>query len=476
MKLNSIFAALLLGIFCLSSCDQDTLDEVGTGVQPGSDKIVVTSDSFDVAGSTIAMNTIYAKSIFGLLGKLSDPFYGTTEGGYICQYYPSEGFYLDYMVGNTVDSVQLKILYTTYIGDSIAPMEVSVYPVNKPLTPDYYTNVDPTQFCDMNTVLGKQVYTPRDMTITDSAYNATASGYYRALSINLPAELGNALLAEYKKPNHGAYSSPEAMAAFFPGTYLKSTFGTGSMLNIEKTAIYIYYQREYTTQDVNKEDSIYIGTGASMLTVTKEVVQQNHYTNSGDGSLLTPSADKMYLKTPAGVCAQLTIDVQQIMNKMANRKLSNVSLDIKAYPKEYTTDFNFEFPGLNTMNTLNTTRSKLLLIEKDSVQTFFEGQKTADNSSYYFSTFNTISYSYLYPNIANVVQRMINKALEEKKTPEPLQLLLIPVQVSYSVDQSSYYTTSYVDYATSNYLAPSAVSLKKGLGDLKIRVVASDVK
>ncbi len=461
---------VLLAFFCLSSCSQDAIDDIGMGILPPDDRIEVKSDSFRVTGTTVGMDNIYAKSIFGLLGKLSDPTYGTVAAGYACQFYPTAGFDSDSIVAR-IDSVQLKILYTTYTGDSIAPMEVRVYPVNSatPLTPDYYTqNFDPARFCNMSTAWGVQTYTARDMTISDSLYAATASGYYRVVSINLLKEKFDDFLVEYKKPGHGAYASPEAMTAFFPGVYVASTFGTGSMLNVEKTEIYMYYQRKNTAKDVNSNDSAYVATSASVLSVTKEIIQLNHYTTSnGTTDLLASDAEKMYIKAPAGVCAQLTIDIEAIKAKMGTRKLSIVNLAIEAVPKEYSPNFSFGFPALGTVNMLNTTRAKLVLLEKDSVQTFFEESKTADNISYYFAMFNSTAYAYQYSNIANVVQKAIDNGLST------LELRLIPVQVSY-VLESSYYSTSYTDYATANYLAPSAVTLKKD--NINIRVVASDVK
>ncbi|GHT51667.1 hypothetical protein AGMMS49982_09710 [Bacteroidia bacterium] len=460
---------VLLAFFCLASCSQDAIDDIGMGILPPDDRIEVKSDSFRVTGTTVGMDNIYAKSIFGLLGKLSDPTYGTVAAGYACQFYPTAGF--DGIVaGGGVDSVQLKILYTTYTGDSIAPMEVRVYPVHSPLTANYYThNFDPSSFCNMSTAWGVQTYTARDMTISDSLYAATASGYYRVVSVNLPKEEFDDFLVEYNQDGHGAYASPEAMAVLFPGVYVTSTFGTGSMLNVEKTEIYMYYQRNYTTKAADGEtDSAYVATSASVLSVTKEVIQLNHYTTSnGTTDLLASDAEKMYIKTPAGVCAQLTIDIEAIKAKMGTRKLSIVSLAIEALPKEYSPNFSFGFPAMGTVNTLNTTRAKLVLLEKDSVPTFFEESKTADNSSYYFATFNSTAYAYQYSNIANVVQKAIDKGLST------LELLLIPVQVSYVIE-SSYYSTSYTDYATANYLAPSAVTLKKD--NINIRVVASDVK
>ncbi|GHT42988.1 hypothetical protein AGMMS49965_15760 [Bacteroidia bacterium] len=466
--------ALVLGVCCLSSCDLDAIDEVGAGIQPDGDKIMVVSDSFDVSGTTVSMDNIYAKSIYGMLGRLSDPVYGDIASSYACQFYPTAGF--DGIVeGAGIDSVQLKILYATFIGDSVAPMGVSIYPVTK-LPANYYTD-DPTPFYDKNTVWGTQAYSARDMSISDSAYAATEGAYYRVVSVDLPKEIGEKLLLEYNKDErHGAYASPEAMAEHFPGVYVAPTFGTGSMLNIEKTEIYVYYKREYhLTASDGESDSIATATSASVLTVTKEMIQLNRYANSNDAHLLPENPDRMYLKTPAGVCAQLTIDIKQIKEKMGNRKLSNVSLELNAEPKAYTPGFSLGFPGTNAVNTLNLTRSKLLLLVEDSVQTFFEGGKIADNRVSYLSTFNATAYSYQYANIANVVQRAIDQSVAENSPPQPLRLLLIPVQVSYYVE-SSYYGTTYTDHTVAHYLAPSAVTLKKAPGDIKIRVVASDVK
>jgi hypothetical protein len=112
-------------------------------------------------------------------------------------------------------------------------------------------------------------------------------------------------------------------------------------------------------------------------------------------------------------------------------------------------------------------QSKLLLIEPDSIRNFFEQQKTADGKTAYFTTFDASTYTYTFNNIANVIQHAIDNNID------PLVLRLVPVEVAY-YNTTSYYTTSApVDYATSHYLFPSAVTLKKD--PLKIYLLAADL-
>ncbi|MDR0413444.1 MAG: hypothetical protein LBH61_06575, partial [Dysgonamonadaceae bacterium] len=58
----------------------------------------------------------------------------------------------------------------------------------------------------------------------------------------------------------------------------------------------------------------------------------------------------------------------------------------------------------------------------------------------------------------------------ENREPQDLELLLLPVQVSYYMYTNAYSYTSYpVDITSAHYLYPSAVTLRK---NLKVEVVA----
>ena len=474
MKTKLFILSLICGLFYLVGCD-DTIDTIGSEIQPDGSKIEIYDLSINIPGETVKLDSIYAKSVSGVLGNLNHPIYGSLKGGYACQFYPSAQFALDSMTKNDIDSIHLKIMYYYYQGDSLAPMEVSVYPIKKSMEDDYYTNVDLTKFADMSSLLGKKSYTPRDLNISDSLNQADVKDMnYKIISVPLPKELGQKFFEEYKKGKQGAFASLESFTKYFPGTYITPSFGSGSLLDVEKTAIHIYYERKWVGESVyTGNDTTIIGTTYASLDVTKEVVQLNSYANSNVEKLLKPDPDKMYLKTPAGLYSKLTIPISQIVDSIGNRKFSSVQLSISAYPKEKT-EYEWEFPGTNKTVGLDLAKSKILLIEPDSVITFFEEQKAADNLTSYYATFNSSTNSYVFKNISNVLQNAINKT--EGNNYKDLELLLIPVTVPYYYDTTDYYKMYPLDYATYHYLYPSAITLKKGGENLKIQIIAADLQ
>ena len=456
---------LLTFLFCVAflACEDD-LDKVGMSIQPEEDKISVFDTIMNIEARTVKMDSIYAKSSNGFLGNFYDPEYGDVKAGYLCQYYASIGF-SDSMIGNQIDSVRLRIFYLSYIGDSLAPMEVSVYPVVKPLKDDYYSNIDPANYCDLSTPWTKKTYTARDLNVSDSINNL--STYVKSLTIDLPNSVGQDLYEKYIESGK-TFGSIDNFNELFPGTYMESSFGTGSILKVDLTEMYVFYKRDYTT--ANKEtgaDSSYVGVDAAVFTVTKEVTQLNSFSSTHDDNLyLSDSADSMFLKSPTGILSEIIIPIPDIVKSIGKKKFSSINLKINAYTRARE-GYTLPFPGREVVGTSS---AKLLLIKPDSVQSFFENQKIADSYMSYTTTMDTINNCYNFNNIANVVQNAIDNAPDE-----PLKLLLIPVQVDGYYQQSGY--SSYlVDYSTGNYLTPSAVALKKGGENLQIKVIASDLE
>jgi len=466
LKTKRFAIYVLLGIICIA-CD-DSIGRVGLGMQPEGDKISVFDTTMIVEARTIEVDSIYAKSSNGLLGNFYDPTYGNIKSSYICQFYPAIDFlYLDSIVNNKIDSVKLNIYYGTYLGDSLAPMEVTVYPVVKPLEKHYYTNADPAKYCDLNNPLAKFSYTARNLNVSDSVLKA--NGYYRYLSIPLPVKIGQDYL---DKILNNELNNVEEFLDFFPGTYLTTTFGTGSLLAVDMTDVMLYYTLNRTLQDVNGNDSLTTRVASAGFTVTKEVVQLNKFENKISDFLSEDSSDKVFLKSPAGVFTEVTIPIKEIVKGIGKKKFSSVKLSFKAYPRD---DRNYllTFPGLPNDANRNDASGydpKLLLIEPDSVTSFFEMKKVADGQTAYTTQFNSSNYSYDFNNIANVVQNAIEKAPDKD-----LKLWLIPVLTTWYRD-NVYGSYDKFDYITSHHLFPSGVTLKKGGDNLKVRVIATDLK
>ncbi len=463
MRTKIALFSLFLGLIYMAC--EDSLNNVGIGILPDEDKISMFDTTFLITSSTVKVDSIYAKSVNGYLGDFYDPTYGNIKSGYICQFYaPESNAFPDSIIDEKVDSILLKVSYKTWVGDSLTPMEVTAFPVVKALDKHYYTNMNPAQYCDLAHPWAKQGYTARNLNMSDSLYSAikASSDQYFEVSIRLPQSLGQAFYDEFKKPEPNAYSSLEDFVKFFPGVYLTNTYGSGNLLSVAYTDIYVYFNYNRTTTDVNGDDSVYVDKGSTVFTVTKEVIQLNSFKNTHEEELLKPNDTKTYMKTPAGVFTKVVIPIPEIKKVIGDKKFSSVQLSFSAYPKE---DGEYlSFPGDPSIAS-SRARAKVLLIQPDSVKTFFEEQRAADSKTTYTTTFNNSTYSYIFSNIAGVIQNAI-----KEKPDQNLELLLIPVATQYYSSSSTV-----VDYATSHYLSPSAVTLKKGGDNMKIKVVATNL-
>jgi len=478
MKTNKIVFCILSSVIFFA-CN-DTIGPVGLGIQPDEDKVTVFDTTFNFDARTVVVDSIYAKTPNGLLGEFYDPSYGSIKSSFICQYYPSIGFpYLDSIVVDEsnhpkIDSVRLNLYYSLFIGDSLAPMEVTVYPVIKPLTDNYYTNADPSDYCDLKNPIAKYAYTARNMNLSDSLIRANIvngnSTYY--LSIPLPVKFGQDYLDKILK---GELTTVDDFLKYFPGTYITTTFGTGSMLPIDMAAIKLYYSEITSTlTDLNGNDSTGVVVNAAVFTVTKEVIQLNKFENKNPAFLTEDNPDKTYLKTPAGVYTEITIPIKEIVKAIGKKKFSSVSFSLKAYPPDDWT-YSLSFPGIANVYGSSASsgyQPKLLLIQPDSVKNFFEMKKVADWQTTFTTQFKASTYTYFSEvNIANLIQNAISNAPDQD-----LKLWVIPVKTTWISQNSSSGYPVPVDYMTSNDLYPSGVTLKKGGDNLKLRVIAADLK
>ena len=453
MKYKVILFGFLSGLL-FWACE-DTVGDVGMGILPDEDKIGVYTDTVYLDATTVKLDSIYANTIYGMLGEIYDPTYGSLKSSYMCQFYAPESYYVfpDSIIDNKIDSVILRICYHSYLGDSLAPMEVSVYPITKALDNNYYTNVSPSDYYDAQTVWGRKGYTARDLNVSDSVN--TANQYLKNLYIRLPDSLGVKFHNEWKKPAPNAFSSSDAFVKFFPGVYVTPTFGSGSILYVggmylnEGTFVDVHFNYLVNGKDVDGNDSTYVRKDSTTFNVTKEIIQLNNYQSSHDEKLLQPDEEKAYVKTPAGIFPKITIPIPDIIKKMGAKKFTNAKLSLSVFGKDEW-EYSFGFP------------SKLLLINPDSVTTFFENKLVANNKTSYASTYGaSLPYTYNFGNISAVIQDAITNSPDKN-----LELLVVPISTR---------TSGTTDYSTSHYLYPSGITIKKGREHMKVAIVATDM-
>jgi hypothetical protein len=472
MKIRLFILGIVAGSIFLSSCNDD-MGLVGPSIQPKEDTPVLRADTFMLEASTVLLDSIYAKTATGLLGEIYDPLFGDLKADFICQFYAQDGFkFRQEPINGKIDSVQVMIYYYNreWIGDSLASMQATVYPVVKPLERNYYTNIDPAQYVDFNNPLASKTYSPRNLTVSDSLWNAssTSSGYttysYPAcIEIKLPVSFGQKFYDE--SINHpGYFANQDAFNKFFPGLYITNTFGSGNILSINDTQIVIYYNYYAKRVSTGAIDSVVISY--EMFPVTKEVIQMNRMQNAGLDKLLLPDDKYTYIKSPAGVATRLTIPIKEIKEKVKDRRINTFYFDLKAMPQD---DWKYALPA----------PGYVLLIPEDSVKSFFENGKVEDNITTYLGTYNSASLLYFFTPISNTstvatgVTYKTNLAnlIKYQLLNDPdkdLNMLVIPVNRGVRTSSSTVYTES-----VSNYLKPASLTLHKDSSAMQVQVVTS---
>jgi hypothetical protein len=475
MKIKLFILGMIAGTLFLNSC-YDDFGLVGPSIQPEEDTPTIKADTFMLKASTVLLDSLYAKTATGLLGEIYDPLFGDLKADFICQFYVQDGFTFRHEpINGKIDSVLLFLFYPNrdWIGDSLASMQATVYPVIKPLERNYYTNIDPAHYVDFNNPLATKTYAPRDQSVSDSVWNATTtSGSYTVpaynanIRIKMPLSFGQKFYDESKN-NPGYFATQDAFNKFFPGLYITNTFGSGNILSLSDTRLVLYYNYNTTRPSTGVVDSVVIGN--ELFPVTREVIQMNHMKNAGLDKLLVPSDEYTYIKSPAGVATRITIPIKDIKEKVKDRRINTFYFELKAMPQD-----NWKYALSPPAN--------LLLIPEDSVKTFFENGEIEDNVTTYLGTYYSPSLLYYFtpaPTTAGITSTpaktnmagLIKYQLEHAPDKD-LNMLLIPVDRTVMTTTSN--NTVYVfTESINNYLRPASLTLRKDSLTMQVQIITS---
>lgn len=443
MKIKSFFTLISFFTFLIFiSCDDD-MNSIGTSLQPPSDTISVMPDTIAIKARTISMlDSVYARTYQGILGKYEDDVFGTIKSDYLCQFYlPDDMKFVDNF--EAIDSVKFSIGFSDYKGDSLSPMGLSVYKVTSQLPEYFYTNADPSKYCDMKQTLANEAFTI-----------AGSNSYIKA---KLSTDFGYSIYDIWKdiKTN-----KDKDFSDYFPGVYVTTNFGTGAILNVATTSIDIYYR--YTDVKGNHDNTQdTIRSTRFSVYATNEVVQLNHVTNSNPEHLFEEGTGATYMKTPAGVYTEISVPIGEIARNMQARSMTSVNSAqflIKGYTEKETNPSEYNMLGRP---------SNLLLIDKDSVNSLFTkrlppDEKTSFLSSDYNSSFNTYSFG----NISALVTEYKDRGVEEAKF---LLIPVIPTTITTIINNQQVKQIKDIR----NYMTPSASILRSDPKNMKFELVYS---
>lgn len=428
MKILRLLTVLVIAALTFAACD-DTTEGIGGSITNKIDNINISNSAFNVTTKSIVADSVLSRNNTGLIGKMKDPETGNyVKGDYMTQLSVLPTFSvdtLDYIKQANkgsieADSCYLLVSYNASYGDTIAPMKVTAYEMTRPMSEDkeYYSNYDAF----------KERWVSENNQHWSSNYNLSNTSDVKNFKIYLNKPYTTKDGKTYK--NYGSYimqtyaEHPEYFKTNYkflhnvcPGFYIKNVGGTGNMAKIWNTELIFYWTRHKT---INK-DSTAVSIGYNRFDGTEEVLQLNKIENDTENLKKLASKDQekcTYLKSPAGIFTEVTLPIEDIM---------------KGHEKDTLNTATISFPRLNNENEDNpynfATPSTILMVQKDSLQSFFEKSKLADSRTSYtasYSSTGTYKNAYTFQNIANLVSAMYkNKGKGENWN----KVVLVPVNV-----------------------------------------------
>ncbi len=429
----------------ISSCTEDTT-MVGNTLVNSSDQFTIVSDTFDVSTRSIIADSVLARSSYSYLGKIKDPETGSyitadfmtqfsileTEGSSL---FPPLSILRDEEDDHTdltfADSCFIHIIVNDFMGDSLAAMKMSVCELDKPVKENrqYYTNFDLEKngFLRTDGIRKNSLYSLSDLTQSDSIrkLNQNGSNYFRIrIPLNDPYTDKNGVTYN----NYGSYlmrvyydhpeyfkNSQTFIQKVCPGFYFKTIDGLGLMSEINQTQLVIHIHYMMNGKVISRSKA---------FNGNEEVLQTTHFVSDKNIiQLLAADTKCTYLKAPDGIFTEVTLPVDDIKRGHENDTITSAKI---------------VFRRMNDISELSDDLlmepQNLLILEKDSLYSFFENRNLPNNVASYLAVYNSNKNTYTFNNISGLINNMYAK---RNQSANWNKAVIVPVQVTTSSTSSS---------------------------------------
>ena len=112
--------------------------------------------SFTVSGRSITVDRVQSRTITQLIGLINAKGFGELESEVVCQFMPAASLVTEGVTADDIDSLKLVLLTskTGFVGDSLAPMGLEVFRLNRQLPSPIYSDLNPTEYYDPSAIIG----------------------------------------------------------------------------------------------------------------------------------------------------------------------------------------------------------------------------------------------------------------------------------------------------------------------------------
>ena len=390
-------AAALLGLY---ACTDET---IGVSITDSVSSIIEDS-SFVITGQSVRNDRVQMRTSTKMLGSLRAEGFGSLQAEAVTMWMPAVSIDTSGVKTEWIDSCRLKLRMPVrdgYTGNSLAPMRLSVYRLNKALPSPIYSDFDPTGYYNADDLLATESYSPTSGWVEMSTSYVTGSAEYdtvRVISVPMPVELGRELFDSYKS-DPTLFSSPKRFADFFPGIYITNSYGSGHVVNIKATELDVYYRQHVQLTDTT--DTIYPAQCQSYLASTPEVVSDNiiHF-DIDDAITSMVNSGEALIVAPAGYEVQVRFPIQDIIDKYrtnigTNQSIiNNLTLRLPVSVPE--TEYGIQPP------------TYLLMVKSSKKDTFINGDSLTNNKDSFYAVYNAVKKEYEFSGLRDYLINIID--------------------------------------------------------------------
>lgn len=425
-----ILAATTAATLSFAGCDDET-NGIGSSLIQSENDIII-EDNFTITGHSVTNDKVQSRTAMLLLGSIDAEDYGHFSSDFVTQFMPVAEIDSTLTSAAAIDSVKLKLMFApgNFVGDSIIPMGLEVYRLNKGLQAPIFSDFNPEDYYDASRPIGSTVYAASNLELSDSLKKLD----HRDIYVDLPRDLGVELYNLYTT-DPGAYINPTTFAQHFPGIYVRNSYGSGRVTQIGATLLQLYYH--YDTTNAAGRDTTYNYIG-SFYSATPEVLSNNNIAYNMAPQLNDDVAQgQQLIVAPAGLEVEMTfplLDIIRYYRANAGRLsvINNLTLSI---------------PATNIANTYGIRPpSQLLMVLKKDKEEFFEESKVTDGITSFYATFSDDTDTYDFSSLRSYLLDALER--EEELDADDFTFILTPVTVD-AETVTDPYTGNRVNYVKS---------------------------
>lgn len=417
--ISALAAFVLLGAF--TACD-DNVSEIGSSLTGDQVSIIIDS-AFTVSGHSEAISAIRPKTTTQMLGQVNLPSYGSISSSAVSQFLPSTELDTANFAPADVDSLILilRYAYQSFIGDSVAPMGLKVYALDKQLPRQIASDFDPTGYYNSSAPLASTVFNATSM-----GSDSIAALSYRDIRFKLPRELGRSLFQSFID-NPSYYANGQIFAEkVFPGIFIDNYFGSGRLTLVAQTFMTMHMRHiEYNTEEAKLDtlDAVH-----QYYMVTPEVINNNNLSIKLSGDITDRLAQgKTMLVGPAGYEVDFEFPTREIISRFRSHQSGAAVVN----------GLTMSIPADSIANSDGVTAPPyVLMVLKKDRDAFFADNKLPDNKTSFYASYNSTTQTYSFSSLRSYILNMLDKETIED---EDCQFCLVPVQVNTESTSSGYY-------------------------------------